>query len=158
MEVSGYLCTLTSAGLVGIKSSRNIYVPTITASHRLLSSLPNEKYKAILLLVLSFNSLYIYNSNRQVDSCQLYYGKYSIKPQVKLFRNRQQNARQYHLADLTHFLYYCPCRPIFRGIYYCLCNKRNARGLWQFGSPSMGCFWNCEYSSERLRWFSFNFF
>ena len=28
MEVSGYLCTLTSAGLVGIESSRNIYVPT----------------------------------------------------------------------------------------------------------------------------------
>ena len=30
MEVSGYLCTLTSAGLVGIESSRNIYVPTAT--------------------------------------------------------------------------------------------------------------------------------
>ncbi len=29
MEVSGYLCTLTSTGLVGIESSRNIYVPTI---------------------------------------------------------------------------------------------------------------------------------
>ena len=29
MEVSGYLCTLTSAGLVGIESSRNIYVPTV---------------------------------------------------------------------------------------------------------------------------------
>ena len=28
MKVSGYLCTLTSAGLVGIESSRNIYVPT----------------------------------------------------------------------------------------------------------------------------------
>ena len=28
MEVSGYLCTLTSAGLVGMESSRNIYVPT----------------------------------------------------------------------------------------------------------------------------------
>ncbi len=28
MEVSGYLYTLTSAGLVGIESSRNIYVPT----------------------------------------------------------------------------------------------------------------------------------
>ena len=30
MEVSGYLCTLTSAGLVGIESSRNIYVPTVS--------------------------------------------------------------------------------------------------------------------------------
>ena len=29
MEVSGYLCTLTSAGLVGKEPSRNIYVPTI---------------------------------------------------------------------------------------------------------------------------------
>ena len=28
MEVSGYLCTLASAGLVGIEPSRNIYVPT----------------------------------------------------------------------------------------------------------------------------------
>ena len=28
MEVSGYLCTLISAGLVGIEPSRNIYVPT----------------------------------------------------------------------------------------------------------------------------------
>ena len=28
MEVSGYLCTLTSAELVGIESSRYIYVPT----------------------------------------------------------------------------------------------------------------------------------
>ena len=28
MEVSGYLYTLASAGLVGIESSRNIYVPT----------------------------------------------------------------------------------------------------------------------------------
>ena len=32
MEVSGYLCTLTSAGLVGIETSRNIYVPTIRSS------------------------------------------------------------------------------------------------------------------------------
>lgn len=127
-------------------------LPLVASCYRHL--LPNEKYKAILLLVLSYNSLYIYDSSRQVDSCQL---KYSIKPQVKLFRNRQQNARQYHLADLTHFLYYCPYRPIFRGIY-CLCNKRNFSELWQFGTPSMDCFWNCEYSSERLRWFSFNFF
>ena len=29
VEVSGYLCTLTNAGLVGIESSRNIYVPTL---------------------------------------------------------------------------------------------------------------------------------
>lgn len=29
MEVSGYLCTLTSAGLVSIESSQNIYIPTI---------------------------------------------------------------------------------------------------------------------------------
>ncbi len=28
MEVSGYLCTLASAGVLGVESSRNIYVPT----------------------------------------------------------------------------------------------------------------------------------
>ena len=35
MEVSGYLCILTSAGLVGIEPSRNIYVPTLSLAHGL---------------------------------------------------------------------------------------------------------------------------
>ena len=35
MEVSGYICTLTSAGLVGIESCRNIYVPTLSLAHGL---------------------------------------------------------------------------------------------------------------------------
>ena len=35
MVVNGYLCTLTSAGLVGIESSRNIYVPTLSLAHGL---------------------------------------------------------------------------------------------------------------------------
>ena len=35
MEVSGYLCTLTSAGVVGIESSQNIYVLTLPLAYGL---------------------------------------------------------------------------------------------------------------------------
>ena len=46
MVVNGYLCTLTSAGLVGIESSRNIYVPT----HN--SNFPNLMFLKLVELLL----------------------------------------------------------------------------------------------------------
>ena len=57
MEVSGCLCTLTSAGLVGIESSRNIYVPTTKATldqnapHPIFGSSPEGLDKAQEALV-----------------------------------------------------------------------------------------------------------
>ncbi len=54
MEVSGYLCSLTSTGLVGIESSRNIYVPTLIAAE--LTGLSISDLKVMRSLRMGFPS------------------------------------------------------------------------------------------------------
>ena len=53
MEVSGYLCTLDSAGLVGIESCRNIYVPTpeTCLSHTVYQSFLRSRMFSLALRV-----------------------------------------------------------------------------------------------------------
>lgn len=61
--------------------SEVLSLPAITSCHRRL--LPNENDKARVLLLLTCKHFYLYDSNHQSGALLR---KYSIKPQVRLFR------------------------------------------------------------------------